>query len=224
MSNNSRIVSSNQSGIHDNLEQVVKRHLHSEFLRPIAAHNLHAFEQANERVQQHNGEVILDSFCGVGESTAALGEQHPDTLIIGIDKSLSRLDKHDHQYRSSSASNYMLLQADVDDFWRLVLNAEWQLSKHFLLYPNPWPKKNHLKRRIHGSPLFPTLIALGGSIEIRSNWRLYIEEMQSALAFAGQSASYNIYAEQKPMTPFERKYQASGQTLWQLRCHLSTSD
>lgn len=219
--NNSRIISSNQSGIHDQLEQVVKRHLDSEFLRPIAAHSLKAFEEANDRVQQHSGDVILDSYCGVGESTATLGERYPEALVIGIDKSLHRLGKHDQEYRSSSASNYILLQADVDDFWRLALKAQWQLSRHFLLYPNPWPKKAHLKRRIHGSPLFPTLIALGGSIEIRSNWRLYVEELQSALTFAGQSASYNIYAEQKPITPFERKYQASGQTLWQLRCQLS---
>ena len=43
---NSRAVSSNQSGVHVDLEKVVRRHLASAWRAPIADHDLSAFEQA----------------------------------------------------------------------------------------------------------------------------------------------------------------------------------
>jgi tRNA G46 methylase TrmB len=84
------------------------------------------------------------------------------------------------------------------------------------LYPNPWPKPDHLQRRWHGSPLWPSILALGGRLELRSNWRVYVDEFAQALALTGASAQLEICSVSAPLTPFERKYQLSGQTCW--RC------
>ncbi|MFA7555383.1 MAG: SAM-dependent methyltransferase [Spongiibacteraceae bacterium] len=216
----SRIITSNQSGLHDKLEAVVRRHLGTQFKRPFPEYSLKVFQQAEQLRAQHSGPVILDSFCGVGESTVNIARQHPDALVIGIDKSSHRLVKHDDNYRDATVPNYHLLQADVDDFWRLALQAGWQLTKHFILYPNPWPKSAHLQRRVQGSPLFPTLLALGGCVELRSNWPIYVEEFAAALTLAGHAASAEPLAVQSPITPFERKYRDSGQALWHCICQL----
>lgn len=214
--NNSRAIISNQPGLHDKLESTVRRHLTSRFQRPFPDYSLQVFAEADRRVKAHGGEVILDSFCGIGESTVNLARQYPEALVIGIDKSSHRLQKHAAHFDTHNVSNYQLFQADVDDFWRLALQAGWQLSQHYVLYPNPWPKSSQLKRRVHGSPLFPTLLALGGQVELRSNWPVYVEEFGAALAIAGFSATVESFSPQPPVTPFERKYQASGQQLW--RC------
>ncbi len=211
---NSRAIVSNQQGIHENLDAVVKRHLNTRFRRPFPDHSLRTFEQAAERVAHHQGPLILDSFCGVGESTRVIATQFPDALVIGIDKSRHRLDKHDNHYPSKASQNYLLLQADVEDFWRLAVSAEWSLSRHYMLYPNPWPKSAHLKRRIHGSPLFSSLLALGGDIEVRSNWSNYIQEFSAALLVAGYASNVSALSKAEPITPFERKYKESGHRLW----------
>jgi tRNA (guanine-N7-)-methyltransferase len=152
-------VTSNQAGPHEQLEKVVRRHLETPFKRPYPQHAIDSFEAIAESVEQHTGPLIFDSFCGVGESTAAIARQHPQALVIGIDKSLARLDKHAPAQQQGELQNYRLLRADVDDFWRLAVDAGWKLDQHFLLYPNPWPKSSHFKRRVHGSPLFPSLLA-----------------------------------------------------------------
>lgn len=220
----SRIVTSNQSGLHKNLELIVKRHLSSTFLRPYPDHSLRVFEQAQAAVDNHSGPIILDSFCGVGESTSHIATKYPDALVIGIDKSKHRLDRHSsHNPDHSVTDNYLLLQADVDDFWRLAVDAEWRLSQHFILYPNPWPKANHFKRRVHGSPLLSTLLTLGGDIELRSNWQIYVQEFTASLTLAGRKSRCEALDISEPITPFERKYLYSEHPLWVCRSRDSTT-
>ena len=217
MLSTSRRVTSNQTDIHPKLEAVVKRHLATTFQRPFPDYSLRIFDKIEQRRRQHNGPLIIDSFCGVGESTVHLARQHPDALVLGIDKSDYRINKHRYCH---SAVNYCLIRADVDDFWRLAVLAKWRPIKHYLLYPNPWPKSIHLKRRCHGSPLFASLLALGGQIELRSNWSLYVKEFCAALNIAGIEAKTDKYEAVKPITPFERKYQQANQDLWRCICEV----
>ena len=208
---NSRSITTNQAGVHEKLEEVVLRHLRAEFKKPIAAHTQAAFDEVNAKVQAFNGPIILDSCCGVGESTANIAKLHPDALVIGIDKSAHRLDKHDVEYKQTDSGQYILVQADLNDFWRLVQQANWQPTHHYLLYPNPWPKSKHLQRRWHGGAIFPTIVAIGGKLELRSNWKIYVEEFAAALALTGHQAAVELYQAEQSITPFERKYWASGQ-------------
>jgi tRNA G46 methylase TrmB len=157
------------------------------------------------------GDIILDSCCGVGESTANLAKLHPDALVVGIDKSSHRLDKHDVQYKQSDSGQYILVQADLNDFWRLAVAANWQPSHHYLLYPNPWPKSKHIQRRWHGAAIFPYIVKLGGLLEVRSNWDIYVKEFARALELTSHICEVQPYHSDDAITPFERKYWASGQ-------------
>jgi tRNA G46 methylase TrmB len=217
-----KAVTSNQTGIHNKLQSLVTRHLNSRFQRPYPAFSLEAFIEASQWLKQFDRPIIFDSYCGVGESTVALAKLHPEASVIGIDKSLHRLNKHDEHYRKNGIDNYYLLRADVDDFWRLALEGGWQLSHHYLFYPNPWPKSSHIKRRCQGSPLFPTLLALGGKLELRSNWPLYVEEFNQALIWAEKRSCRERFTPSNPITPFERKYSDAGQVLYRCVCCLNT--
>ncbi|MDF2177801.1 SAM-dependent methyltransferase [Aliiglaciecola sp. CAU 1673] len=216
---NSKWVTSNQNGPHEKLPELVQRHLASPSQKPFSEHTLTAFEQAQAWLHGWQGPLILDSCCGVGESTANLAALYPDARVIGVDKSALRTGKHEANYANSNA-NYLVLRADLKDFWRLAHQAGWQLQKHYLLYPNPWPKSMHVKRRWHGSAAFADLLKLGGHLTLRSNWQLYVEEFALALAIAGIDTEVKPYASSEAITPFERKYWASGQQSWQLEAQL----
>ncbi|CCQ12647.1 predicted S-adenosylmethionine-dependent tRNA (guanine-N(7)-)-methyltransferase [Pseudoalteromonas luteoviolacea B = ATCC 29581] len=217
---NSRFVTSNQPGLHDKLESIVQTHLTTPFLKPIAAHTQTAFDEVKARVDNFKGPIVLDSCCGVGESTANLAKLHPEALVIGIDKSKHRLAKHAVEYQQTEHGQYLLVQADLNDFWRLVLDDKWQISHHYLLYPNPWPKAKHVKRRWHGAAVFPYLVKLGGILEVRSNWSTYVDEFAVALSLAGHPTQSEAYQSDVAITPFERKYWASGQSSSRLVCKL----
>lgn len=213
---NSREVISNQSGINERLDELVGKYLHSTNRRPINVHTQVAFANAQDWLAAQKGPLILDNCCGVGASTATLAEQFPDASILGIDKSELRIDKHAHY--EATKSNYQVIRADLNDFWRLAGKAGWRCEKQYLLYPNPYPKSTQVQKRWHGSPAFFDMVALGGALEMRSNWRLYLEEVQFVLGKLGMKSAISEVADEKPMTPFESKYQNSGQKCWQLTC------
>jgi len=208
---NSRSITTNQTGLNEKLDEVVLRHLNAEFKKPISGHTQIAFDEINAKVKEFDGDIILDSCCGVGESTANIAKLHPKALIIGIDKSAHRLDKHDVEYKQTDEGQYILARADLNDLWRLAVKAKWQVSHHYLLYPNPWPKAKHLQRRWHGAAVFPYIIQLGGKLELRSNWKTYVDEFARALELAKHSTQVEVYHSDDSITPFERKYWASGQ-------------
>tara|TARA_R110001583_G_scaffold70184_3_gene198762 strand:- start:4047 stop:4766 length:720 start_codon:yes stop_codon:yes gene_type:complete len=226
----SKAIITNQRGIHEKLDEVVQKHLTYPFQKPYQVHTEQAFKEMDWQVSEFlkinpQGEIILDACCGVGQSTRILAEQNPQALVIGVDKSAHRLrrnisirnvegftEEDDYQ-----AKNYHLVRADLNDFYRLVKTANWPVSKHYILYPNPWPKSKHLQRRWHGSAVFPQMTNIGKTLILRSNWRLYLEEFQQAaeqVKLFGDIGKLSIT--EQPFTPFEAKYQASDQVCWQL--------
>jgi len=222
----SRVIISNQIGLNEKLDEVVLKHLQHDFKKPYQTHTLKAFKKIEKWVEQQGKPIIFDSCCGVGESTYHIAKAHPEAIILGMDKSADRLSKHpvDGELSiddlDSNINNYQLLQVNLNDFWRLAVEANWTLSHHYLLYPNPWPKAKHLQRRWHGSAVFPSIIELGGKLDLRSNWFTYVEEFQRALQLAGKESKTDIYSAEQAITPFERKYWASGQKSLRLMCDL----
>ncbi|MDR9466849.1 SAM-dependent methyltransferase [Marinospirillum sp.] len=213
----SRAVISNQQGVHESLLAVVEKHRAYPFQKPFADFNRQAFATAEAAWQAHGGPLILDSCCGVGASTRTLARQFPEHFVLGVDRSADRLQRN----LGELPENAFLVRADLADFWRLAEAAGWQPEYHFLLYPNPCPKKKDLKQRWHGHPVFPSLVALGGLLESRSNWLLYLQEMQQALQVFGIAAEIKPLVTDDPLTPFERKYSLSGQALWLLQANLN---
>ena len=216
MRGNSRQVDSSQTACHRLLGKLVEKHLRHPDRRPLAEHTRAAFEAIRAPVEARGRPLIFDSFCGTGMSTTLLARRYPDHLVIGIDKSAERLERH----ANTPADNYLLVRADCGDFWRLAADAGWRLAHHTLLYPNPWPKPGQLKRRVHGSPAFTALLALGGALELRSNWQVYVEEFGSALVIAGFFPRIERFSVDTAMSLHEGKYQRSGHELWRCLCQL----
>ena len=214
MQSESRKVTSNQQAIHPDLESIVTKHISTKYLKPITEFNQKAFEYADKIYQQHRKNFILDSGCGVGESTYQLANKYPEAFVLGVDQSSHRVNSNNEW---TLPDNAYLLRADLVDFWRLAVAADWQLSRHYILYPNPWPKKKHLQRRWHGHPVFYTLKELGGILELRTNWQLYAEEFSQAITILCENECQVLkLTPEQPISPFERKYQLSGQDLYRI--------
>ncbi|CAN0601258.1 unnamed protein product [Ectocarpus sp. 12 AP-2014] len=203
--------------MHPGLGTLVQRHRSSSWQKPEQSVDQPALKLLDNALGQHSGPVILDSFCGTGMSTAILGERYPDCLVIGVDQSAQRLGRNE-----SIGENCLLLQAHCEAVWRHLTNRGQKLRQHYLLYPNPWPKASHLGRRVHGHPAFPLLPGLGGQLELRSNWQVYVEEFGTALHLLAYPARIQRLREEEPdMTRFEAKYRRSGHELWSLSVKFS---
>lgn len=162
--------------------------------------------------------LILDAGCGTGMSTRMLADRYPEHTVIGVDRSAIRLRKAGWTEAATAVDNCIFVRARLESFWRLARAAGWQLSHHFLLYPNPWPKPAHLGRRWHAHPVFGDILTLGGLLEMRCNWRIYAEEFAMAVnAHIGQMPGIERITGTDPISRFEAKYAASGHDLYRVR-------
>jgi tRNA (guanine-N7-)-methyltransferase len=212
---NSTVPQSAQTGIHDRLAELLDRHCREPFRKPILDYN-HAAFAASMAAREGAGAarpLILDAGCGTGVSSVGLARRYPEAFVIGVDQSAARLATG----KGELPANLCLVRADLVDYWRLLAEHGVRLSRHYLFYPNPWPKIGHLSRRWHGHAVFPLLPTLGGVIECRSNWSIYVEEFAFALGrVTGCEVAAEAFVADDPVSPFERKYRDSGQALY--RC------
>ena len=210
-------VTSNQETLHKDLEEVVRKYARTTFLRPIADHTREAFAEVKTFVEgfyEGNGNaetapraVILDSGCGTGESTIHIAHRFPGIPVIGIDKSCARLNKAGNPSQTAGEevpANAFWIRAELLDFWRLALehvkSGKWTIPYHAVYYPNPWPKQSEATRRFHMHPIFPTLLALGKTIELRTNWEIYAREFAEAarIVFEERAKSADAIAKGDP--------------------------
>ena len=129
----SRLPGSNQSHLHPKLAATVRRHLGAVPRKPAAAHNIAAFEQLLAALAARPRPLLLDSFCGTGHSTALLARQHPGHFVVGIDKSAHRLARHPQD----PAGQYLLLQAECEDLWRLLAEQDIGVRPPLPALPQP---------------------------------------------------------------------------------------
>ncbi len=215
----SPLIVSSQTSPHKNLAKLVLKYQNSEFQDSIPMHAVNAFEIANQFVS--SDKVILDSGCGTGESSYRLAEKFPKNKVIGVDKSIERL-RRSHA-NGDQPDNLLFMQTDCVHLWRLIKQAKWNIERHYLFYPNPWPKPGHLQRRWHGHPIFPTMVSLGGLLIMRTNWKVYAQEFMQALEL---SCSKQVVANELELdvdtafTPFERKYIQSEHQLYEVVSNL----
>lgn len=216
----SQSVNSTQETAHPALTQVIRRHQATPHRRPINSTFRGLFAELDKLVSKHPGGVLIDSGCGTGDSSVALAHAQPDLLVLGIDKNPVRLKRAER--RRHSSANLRFVRSNLPDLWAHARRAGWPIRSNLLLYPNPWPKPRHLMRRWHANPAMEDVVALGGQLELRTNWRLYAEEFARAVQlWRDLEARPSIWRPLEPLSAFERKYLLSGHTLFRVVVELS---
>lgn len=191
------------------------------FRRPLHAPTADAFRQVDAAIGRRPAPILLDAGCGTGESTEHWARRYPEHWILGIDRSAHRLAKATARGtatpdRGPRPGQPWFIRADLGDWYRLAAAAGWRLDRHFVLYPNPYPKAGQRNRRWPWSPVFPAMLALGGHLTLRTNWRTYAEEWAEALGrLTGRWARVRPCTKDAPVTRFEAKY-ARNQTLYEV--------
>jgi tRNA G46 methylase TrmB len=220
----SRPVCSRQREIHPRLGAALDAHVSQSWRAPLHPPTVEAFESLDRVAGLSGGNLVVDAGCGTGESTRQIARALPGYLVIGIDKSADRLRRGGIVRYPHREGNAVWLRADLATFWRLAVEAGWRLRRHYLLYPNPWPKPAQLRRRWHAHPVFPYLLRLGGVLEMRSNWRVYAQEFaMAANRLLGTGARPVLLRDTAVTSPFERKYRASGHRLYSVSVSCDSS-
>jgi tRNA (guanine-N7-)-methyltransferase len=165
------------------------------------------------------GPFFLEIGFGNGENLAALAERHPYRAYLGVEVHGPGVGRLLLEIDRRRLDNVRILRCDAVELLRSGLPAA-SLDGVYLLFPDPWPKKRHHKRRIL-NPAFVALLARalrpGGTFHAATDWQPYAAQMLEVLEAAGQlfvnDAGHGAFAPRpadRPLTRFERRGQRLG--------------
>jgi len=98
-----------------------------------------------EKIFRRKALLHVDLGCGDGSFLCALAQRLPDKNFLGIERLLSRI--RSSVRKAASLDNVRLLQMESSYAVRYLLPAE-SVETFYLLFPDPWPKRRHHRRRI----------------------------------------------------------------------------
>ena len=90
-------------------------------------------------------DVWLEIGFGGGEHMVHQAVQNPDVGIIGCEPFINGVAMLLGKIRTAKAENIAVYPGDVRNMFDVLPDAS--ISRAFLLYPDPWPKKRHHRRR-----------------------------------------------------------------------------
>lgn len=90
-------------------------------------------------------DVWLEVGFGGGEHMVHQATQNPDVGIIGAEPFINGVAMLLGKIRKAGVTNLRVHPGDVRDLFDVLPKAS--ISKAFLLYPDPWPKARHHRRR-----------------------------------------------------------------------------
>ena len=90
-------------------------------------------------------EVWLEIGFGAGEHLVHQARTNPDVAVIGAEPYVNGVASLLGKIRRAGASNIAVHAGDARDLLDVLPPAS--IARAFLLYPDPWPKKRHHRRR-----------------------------------------------------------------------------
>jgi tRNA (guanine-N7-)-methyltransferase len=161
---------------------------------------------------------------GNGEHLLALAASRPADDFIGIEVHRPGIGRLLLQLEERGLSNVRVICRDAVEVLERGLEGPC-LDEVLILFPDPWPKKRHHKRRLIRPP-FVALLAErlrdGGVLRLATDWEPYAAEMLAALS--AEPRLRNVAADggfiprprERSPTRFERRGERLGHPVWDL--------
>ncbi len=122
-------------------------------------------------------ETWLEIGFGGGEHLAGQAARQPDVLLLGAEPFVNGLGSALRHIDEAGLNNVRLHGGDARDLLTALPDAS--LARVFILFPDPWPKARHQKRRLI-QPAFAQGIARvlrpGGRLRIATDWADYADQ------------------------------------------------
>jgi tRNA (guanine-N7-)-methyltransferase len=121
-------------------------------------------------------EAWLEIGFGGGEHMAAQGARRPDVLIVGAEPFQNGVASALRHIDEAGLRNVRVHDGDVRELLDRMPDAS--LARAFVLFPDPWPKTRHHKRRIVQPDMVAELARLirpGGTLRFASDVAHYVD-------------------------------------------------
>jgi tRNA (guanine-N7-)-methyltransferase len=177
-----------------------------------------AFEQAFGR----RAPTILEIGFGMGETTAAIAQAHPENNYLGIEVHTPGVGGLLKLIGEKGLANLRIVQHDAVEVLEHMI-APASLAGAHIFFPDPWPKKRHHKRRLI-QPGFVALLASrlapGAYLHAATDWQEYAEQILAVFAaepaLANTAPGFAPRPAYRPQTKFESRGLKLGHGVWDI--------
>jgi tRNA (guanine-N7-)-methyltransferase len=167
----------------------------------------------------------LEIGFGNGDHLASLARAHPERDYFGIEVHRPGVGHLFMQVEANGLTNVRASAHDAVEVLRDQL-APASLDEVLVLFPDPWHKKRHHKRRLIQPPfveLLATRIAAGGVLRLATDWEEYALQMLEVLGAAralftnlSPTGDWMPRPEERAPTRFEKRGARLGHGVWDL--------
>lgn len=165
--------------------------------RPLSSRLDEAFGRSAPR--------LLDVGIGTGAATLARASEHPDHDVVAVELHRPSLALFLDALDAAGLTNVRTAEADV----RPLLAAADPASLHDvrILFPDPWPKRRHLARRLVDAAFVASVaevLPAGGTLHVATDWPDYARQVARAAEADGRFAVDPAAARPpRPVTTYE---------------------
>ncbi len=167
---------------------------------------------------------VIEIGFGNGENLAALATAHPDRDYLGIEVHRAGVGRVMLAAETAQLTNVRIACHDAVEVLDRQLPSGC-IDEMLILFPDPWHKKRHHKRRLIQSPfveLAVNRLKSGGMLRLATDWEPYAVQMLEVLS--ANPALENLSAEggyiekttERITTRFEKRGQRLGHGVWDL--------
>jgi tRNA (guanine-N7-)-methyltransferase len=158
----------------------------------------------------------VDLGCGDGSFLSALAERMPEENFLGIERLLGRVRSACR--KAARIDNMRVIRVETS-YAVCYLLPEQSVQVFHLLFPDPWPKRRHQRRRVMTSEFLRSVhraLAPQGVLRIATDQLDYFDQMQRLARADPQFAIVDPDHANLPLTQFERIFQEQGAPIHRL--------
>jgi len=152
----------------------------------------------------------VDLGCGDGSFLCALAQRMPEKNFLGIERLLGRF--RSAAVKAANIRNVRVLRMESSYVVRYLLPPR-SVETFYLLFPDPWPKRRHWRRRIVTPDLLKAIsqaLVQGGTLLIATDHLSYFEKIKEIAQANLDLAIVDPANVDLPQSRFARVFQQQG--------------
>lgn len=164
-----------------------------------------------EAIYGRNASIEVDLGCGDGSFLAEIAAANPGTDFLGIERLPGRVRSAHRKIAERGLTNARVLLVETSYAVRRMLAAS-SVTQFYLMFPDPWPKRRHWRRRVVTEDFFASVhraLVPHGVLRIATDQIGYFREIERLAGEATQFVTNHNPEPPGARSTFEKRFSQS---------------
>lgn len=161
-----------------------------------------------QAIYGRNAPLEVDLGCGDGSFLVASAEANPERDFLGIERLAGRVRSAGRKIGFNRVTNARVLRVESSYAVQQLLPPD-SVEVFHLLFPDPWPKRRHWRRRVVTGDFLASIhraLAPSGSLHIATDQNEYFQEIERLVSQSGRFVLNPDPAPSAAISTFEKRF------------------